>query len=156
MKASRFVPSAIMIAALSGCANQVDVAAEQASLMETDRAWAETASGEDLGQMVSFLAEDGAVFAPGLPVLRGREAVQGFLSEASKAPGFSVGWEPTEVSVGEGGTLGYTSGVLVFTSADSAGNVMTEQSRYVTIWRKHEGDWKAVIDMWNAEPPEES
>jgi ketosteroid isomerase-like protein len=43
------------------------------------------------------------------------------------------------------------------TMNDSTGKPVTQHNKAVTIWRKQaDGTWKNVVDMWNANPKENS
>jgi ketosteroid isomerase-like protein len=48
--------------------------------------------------------------------------------------------------------MGYTTGRNRFTFPDPSGNIVTANGRYVTVWRKVDGAWKCVIDIWNSAP----
>ena len=133
------------------CVETVDIEAEQTALLETDKAWAETAStSNDVEQIVSFWSDDAKVIPPGGPVIEGKAALRDYISQSLQIPQFSVSWEPSEVTVSPTGNLGYTIGNNKFTFADENGELVTKHGRYVTVWRKEsDGQWKCVIDIWN-------
>jgi ketosteroid isomerase-like protein len=41
-----------------------------------------------------------------------------------------------------------------FWSDDAEGNKVISHGKVITVWQKDaQGDWKNVVDMWNAAPP---
>jgi len=120
---------------------KVDIEAEQAAILKIDKEWASAASeGRDIERIVSFWADDATVFPPGFPAVVGKDAIRQYVSESLKIPGFSVGWESTEVTISPNGDFAYAVG-----------------KNHFTVWRKEaDGSWKCVIDIWNEEPSPES
>ena len=123
-------------------------------LRNTDEEWAALArQGTDVERIVSFWSDDAKVYPPGEPLLDGKQAIREFVTGSLKTPGFSVSWEPLEVMVTPGESLGYTTGRNRFTFPHSSGQIVTSHGRYVTVWRKESnGAWKCVIDIWNTAP----
>ena len=144
----------LALAALAGCAPEVDVEAEEAALLQTDEAWAAVSfEGEEIDRIVSYWADDATVYLPEVAPVQGKETLRQLVSEMLEIPGSSISWEPTEVVVAPGGGLGYTTGENALTAPDSAGNLVTTRGRYVTIWRKEsDGSWKCVVDIFNEGP----
>jgi ketosteroid isomerase-like protein len=147
----------LLLAALAGCAPQIDREAEQASLLLVDQEWAALASeGTDVDRIVSYWSDDVTIFPPDAPAIQGKEAIRQFMVSVLEIPGFHVTWQPTTVFVAPGGDFGYTTGTNAMTAPDADGNLVTTPGRYVTVWRKEAGVWKCVIDIWNAGAPEEA
>lgn len=130
------------------------VSDDRSVLRKTDEEWAALAKqGTDVDRIVSYWSDDARVYPPGAPVLEGRQAIRDFVGESLATPGFSVSWEPAEVFVQPGDSLGYTTGRNQFTFPDSTGKIVSTQGRYVTVWRRESnGAWKCVIDIWNDAP----
>jgi ketosteroid isomerase-like protein len=127
---------------------------EKAALLERDRVWAAVASeGKDLERILSFWTDDAKVYPPGAPIVEGKEAIRAFVTPSLSMPGFDVGWETEEVVIAPSGDMGYTTGRSHLTIPDAAGKLQTENGRYVTVWRRDpDGEWRCVIDIWNAGP----
>ena len=162
MEIKKFIPEALLAFSigllLAGCAKKVDIEAEQAAILKIDKEWASAASeGRDIERIVSFWADDATVFPPGFPAVVGKDAIRQYISESFKIPGFSVGWESTEVTISPNGDFAYAVGKNHFSFNDSDGNPITSYGKVVTVWRKEaDGSWKCVIDIWNEEPSPES
>ena len=127
---------------------------ERAALLERDREWSAVASqGEDVERILSFWTEDAKVFPAGMPVVEGKPSIREFVTGSLSVPGFKISWEPAEVVVSPSGEMGYTTGRNHVTAPDADGKLQTEDGRYVTVWRREpDGEWRCVIDFWNAVP----
>jgi ketosteroid isomerase-like protein len=136
---------------LAGCATQVDTEKERAAILQTDKEWVTAASeGRDLERIISFWADDAAIYPPGLPSVVGKEAIRQFIGKSLQTPGFSVWWETDHVTVSKGGDIAYATGKNRFTFNDAAGKTVTANGKAITVWRKEPaGSWQCVIDIWN-------
>jgi ketosteroid isomerase-like protein/heme-degrading monooxygenase HmoA len=127
---------------------------EGLAILETDKKWAEAvAEGKDIDRMISFWADDAAVFPPGMPAVIGKAAIKEFVHHSLAIPGFSIRWETTAVNVSPDGTFAYATGTNQTTMNDSQGRQIIIHGKAVTVWRKESsGDWKCVVDIWNDDP----
>jgi len=143
---------------MPGCAKKVDLETERAEILRIDKEWASVAAeGRDLERIVSFWADDAIVFPPRAPAVVGKDAIRQYVAGSLEIPGFSVGWESTQVTVSRSGDFAYAIGKNHFTFNDTEGNPITSYGKSVTVWRKDaDGNWKCVIDIWNEEPSPES
>lgn len=57
-------------------------------------------------------------------------------------------WEPHHCFISDDNTLGVTTGTYHRTYVIEGKN-LDEKGKYMTVWRKEEGDWKIVFDMGN-------
>ena len=128
---------------VGGCA-RVDVEAEKTALMTADREWSQTV--KDLDKFMSYFASDATVYATGAPAMTGTDAIRKALGAMLTAPGFSLSWTASKAVVGAGGDLGYTVGTYEESSAGG-----TAKGKYVTNWKKVDGAWKVVEDIFNAD-----
>jgi ketosteroid isomerase-like protein len=56
--------------------------------------------------------------------------------------------------VSSAGDLGYTTGSYEVTVNDAEGNPVTSRGKVVVVWKKQpDGNWKAVLDIWNSDGP---
>jgi len=140
---------------LSSCLQQkkVDLQAEGEKLMQLSREWSDLVKTGDMELILKGWAEDAIMMAPGMPPLRGKDAIKAYVEEGLKIPGYSIRWEPLEVHVSDGGDMAYMIERNEIIVNDSLGNPMASYNKTVTVWRKQaDGSWKNVIDMWNADP----
>jgi ketosteroid isomerase-like protein len=109
--------------------------------------------GRDVEKILSFWTDDAKVFAPGAPVVDGKQAIREFVTSSLSIPGFRISWEPEEAVVSPSGDMGYTIGRNHLTMPDAAGNLKTESGRGVAVWRRDpDNTWRCVIDIWNSGP----
>ncbi|HEX9725935.1 MAG TPA: hypothetical protein VGC53_16780, partial [Vicinamibacteria bacterium] len=90
----------------------LDVAAQEASLLEADRAFSKATAEDRLEGWVRYFAENGAMFPQGRPVVRGHDAIRALMGPAFATEGFSLTWEPLEAEVSGAGDFGYTHGTF--------------------------------------------
>ena len=139
----------------SAAATSAKPADQSAALMQTSRDWAKAAATGNLDSIVSYWADDAIVLEPDQPAHVGKAAIRKMVEGSLKVPKFSITWEPERASISESGDVGYLIEHNRFTFADSTGKVHTQFGKAVTIWRKDtNGNWKCVVDTWNASPRE--
>ena len=156
MRVRAFSWLSVSLVVLAGCARQpgVDVEAEQAVLLATDTAWAE--SGADLEQHMAAFADDATLLPSEMPRISGKAAIRKAWGEMVRLPGFSLSWVPERAVVAASGDLGYTMGSDEFSLANAEGVKTTTKGKYVTIWRKQaDRSWKVVVDIGNSDAPPE-
>ena len=135
-------------AVVAACAN---VEQEKSALLTLDREWSQTT--KNLNRFLSYYAPDATVYPPGMAKATGTQAIKDAVGAMLSTPGLSLQWTPTKAEVGAGGNLGYTSGTYTATTTNAAGNPVTETGKYVEVWMKQAGNWKAVEDIFNADTP---
>jgi uncharacterized protein (TIGR02246 family) len=140
---------------LAGCGHRVDVAAEKAALLETDRAWAREASaGRDAEKLLAFWTEDARVVMAGEPTRDGKSAIREMITRSLATPGFHIAWTPERADVAASGDVGYTVGTNEITVPDQAGKPMVMAGRYITVWRRDaSGQWKCAEDYSTPSAP---
>jgi ketosteroid isomerase-like protein len=133
----------VMLVGAVGCA-RVNVEQEKTALMTVDREWSQTT--KDLDKFMSYVAADANGYPQGAPILAGADAFRKFISELMAVPGYALSWTATKASVAASGDLGYTAGTYELTTAGG-----TEKGKYVTNWKKVDGTWKVIEDIFNAD-----
>ena len=156
-RCATLVASALLVA-VSACEQPetatIDIAEEEAALLDADRAFNRATAAERLEGWVRFFAEDGAMFPQGRSPVRGHEAIHALMGPAFETEGFSLTWEPLEAEISEGGDLGYTHGTFESRFPGPDGEVTVTTGKYLTVWRKHpDGSWKVEADIGNDDPP---
>lgn len=144
---------ALVVAALvsASCAQTVNVEQEKAALMAKDAEWAAVAA--DSAKFASYFAPDGRFGLGGMPELKGPKAIQDALAPLTKAPGFHVTWTANRAEVAASGDIGYTAGAYQLTVNNAAGVASTEKGKYVTTWKKINGEWKVIEDIGSDDAP---
>lgn len=130
----------------------VDTAAdEQAIRGHVDR-WLQLVKAKDAAGIAGMYAEDGAVMPPNAPIGKGRAAIQEAWESMMRTPGFDLTFAPEEIVVSSSGDMALDRGTYRLTIAPG-GATQTDTGKYVVVWRKIGGEWKAAADIFNSDLP---
>ena len=115
-----------------------ELTALEASLRDTERAFAATMAKRDLAAFASFLADD-TIFI-GREARRGKTAVVEAWKAYFEGKDAPFSWEPSLAVVLASGALGLTSGPVF----DPDG---TRSGTFTSTWRREaDGSWRIVLD----------
>jgi uncharacterized protein (TIGR02246 family) len=110
----------------------------------------------DAAAVAKLYTEDGALFPPGQPILRGRKKIEEFWGGVIKSGVKSATLKTLEV---EGlGDTAWESGTVELT-ASAEGKETKQTAKYVVVWKRSpDGAWKLHRDIWNRvrEPKEKA
>jgi uncharacterized protein (TIGR02246 family) len=140
---TRIFVFAVMGLALAGCTRPVDIEKERAALLATDSEWMRAANDAD--KFASFYSPTASFYAPGMPVIKGQEAIREVFKQVASAPGFNLTWNTTSSEVAASGDIAYLAGTYEL-KQDGGG----EKGKSITVWKKQaDGAWKVVEDIFN-------
>jgi ketosteroid isomerase-like protein len=106
--------------------------------------------GEAAGQ-AELYTEDGVIFPPGRPAIRGRTAIEGYWRQP--AGDRVISHRVTADSVVFEGATAYDWGTFAV-RGERAGQAYSGGGKYLIVWREvTPGTWRMHLDMWNAGPP---
>jgi len=134
----------------------LDLEAERALLLETDRDLAEAYSTSDtpLDTVFASFADDSRVLAPDVPMAQCSEASRALFAKLEALPGYSLTWSPAIAEVGSAADLGYTIGAYHMKLPDTDGNIIEIDGKYLSLWKRQpDGNWKIAVDMFNSDGP---
>ena len=148
------VTAASLLTLTVGCGRSaIDHEAEAEALMELSREWSGYVSSGDLESGMDFWAEDAVMLPPDLPILEGKQAIREYVEAAAELPGFRISWEPSSVYISAAGDMAYMIEGNVTELDGPDGSRVVTHGKVVTVWRKDvDGNWRNVVDMWNAAP----
>jgi ketosteroid isomerase-like protein len=149
MRPIKSVMTVVMLVSAIACGPSVDVQKEREALLALDREWSQTTKEPD--RFVSYYAADARLYAPGMPLQTGTDAIRKAFGEMSAAPGFSLSWMASDADVSTSGDIGRVSGTYQATIGGA-----TEKGKYLVLWKKQaDGKWKVTDDIFNADeaPP---
>jgi uncharacterized protein (TIGR02246 family) len=130
-----------------------DVKNEENAVRQADMDWSKAAASKDVDKVVSFYAEDGAVYPPNAPVAAGQPAIKVAWTGMVNLPGFMVNWVPSRVEVARSADLAWSTGTYTMTSS-VPGSPTTDHGKYVAVWKKQQdGSWKVQADIFNSDLP---
>ena len=139
---------------LSGCGQSVDPAAEEQKIRALDQQWVAAVAAKDAAAVANFYASDGALLAVGAPAANGTDAIAAAWKGLLSLKNLSLTFLPTKVSVSTAGDLAYEVGSYAL-AFDSDKGPVKDQGKYVVVWKKVDGSWKAAADIYNTDlaPP---
>ena len=96
-------------------------------------------------------AEDGVAMPPNAPAARGRDAIKAFWSATFPLhPGGSV---RSEVVTAQGDHAIERGAYTLTLAPPGAKDPVTDNGKYVVHWRRVNGKWLIVDDIWNSDQP---
>lgn len=99
----------------------------------------------------SWFAEDGVTLNNGQPAVRGRLAIA---AAANWDPDkYKLSWYAEGAQMGPANVTGFTWGHYDATTIAKDGKATTTTGRYITFWKKVDGQWKVALDASADEPP---
>jgi ketosteroid isomerase-like protein len=148
----RVVLVTIGMFAVTACSPPVaDTSADEAVLRAGTKAWVDAYNAGDADKIVALYADNGVVMPPDELVVAGHEALRiylmaGIASSKSEGQSFMLGEESTGVS----GNLGWHSGTF---KINGTGGATVGVGKYLEVWRKTDGKWLMIRDIWNNDAP---
>lgn len=92
---------------------------------------------------LKYADNDAVMLRPNGYPIEGIEAIRQTLVYRNDST-FTQSWEPVKAFIAESGELGYTYGTYKRTIKEN-----TSRGTYITIWKKHNGEWKFTFDAGN-------
>jgi len=148
----KVVLAAIGTLAVTACTSPVvDTSADEGVLHLGTKAWVNAYNAGDADKIVALYADDGVVMPPDALLVTGHEALRKYLVAdiaSSKAGGvsFALGEESTGIA----GNLGWHSGTF---KVNGSGGATVGTGKYLEVWRKTDGKWLMIRDIWNNDAP---
>jgi len=130
----------------------VDTGADEQAIRGHVDHWLQLVKAKDAAGIAELYAEDGAVMPPNAPVGKGRAAIQQTWDSMMRTPGFDLTFVPEQILVSSSGDMALDRGTYSLTIAPD-GTTQTDTGKYVVVWRKIGGEWKAAADIFNSDLP---
>ncbi|WP_223645383.1 DUF4440 domain-containing protein [Corallococcus sp. EGB] len=121
----------------------------RARLRQAEQAMSEASAkaGSATG-FADFLAEDAVLLVEGEYALKGRQAIQTWLTAHPPEQDGTPRWESVRWDVSADGTLGYSVGTV---TVDAEGAPRKVVGRYICAWRQQaDGQWRVAATVRNA------
>lgn len=134
----------------SAFAQSADLAAEEQMIRQLDEQWVAAVAAKDPAAIAQFYAEDGAILPQGAALAEGRDAVAKVWSGFVGLKDFSLSFTPTKIEVASAADIAYDIGTYSLSFQGDQGPVH-DDGKYVVVWKKVDGDWKVVADIFNSD-----
>ena len=129
-------------------APRVDIQSEEQKIRELDRQWQAAAAANDAARFASFYAEDAMMLTAEMPIVRGRAAIEEGLRQMFSTPGLVFKFNQQFLDVAKSGDMAYDIGSVSVTT-----NGVESKGKYLVVWKKINGEWKAVADANSTDQP---
>jgi len=157
--AARWSLPILLVALMGGCTSPppatpaVDQAAIGAAIDAITPAFTAALAARDTNALANMYADDAHLLAPNAPRADGRDAIRqawvGFMS----IPGMELAPMANTKIISEAGDMVVELGSYVFKFQDPSGKPQTDNGKYVTVYKKVNGEWKIVVDTFNSDIP---
>ena len=114
--------------------------------------WVAAAGRGDAEGAAHFYTRGGKLLFPNAPIAIGHDAVAGMWKHLLGLPNVRLHFGPTVIEVAASGDLAYDQGTYTL-SFDGAKGRIEDRGKYVVVWKKEDGEWRAALDILNSDLP---
>jgi uncharacterized protein (TIGR02246 family) len=131
-----------------------DLAAAEAAIRAADARWLKAAQSRDAAGEAALFAADGIAYRAHNEPMVGPAAFQAY-SEKNNAenPKATVNWTTDRIVVAASGDLAVQTGSAHVTGLGAKG-AGEDRSRFVTVWKLVNGEWKVAHDIGSTTMPD--
>lgn len=124
----------------------IDIAAEEASLIEADRNFSDMSVEKGMkNAFIEYIDSNGVLLRPDKMPIIGANAIDYLIQLNDSA--YKLNWEPQHAFVSKSADMGYTYGLYAI-HPNTQDTII--YGTYVSIWKKQaDGSWKFVLDTGN-------
>src|SRR5437660_5253083 len=127
---------------------KINLVAEKQRLLQRDANFAELSEQKGAAEaFYEFLSADATFLPSGELPIKGSETMR---VRMAAGPQGTLTWTPEEADVSSEADMGYTWGNYTFRGRGPDGRV--SNGKYICVWQKQDGHWKAVLFSENANP----
>ena len=125
------------------------VSRAEAALRTMTQDWVQACNTKHLDDLLEFYAADALVLRPNVPPVRGAAAIREFFFGALEAGLGEVELEPLRVELM--GDVAYEAGRCKMLVPVAMGKRREERGKYMIMFSRQNGEWKAVADTWSSD-----
>ena len=119
----------------------------EVELRQLGTAWDAAIRSKDVARIMAFYSQDTYVLLNGKPMIVGMKAASEELKRLLADPNYQVAWKPTHMEVAKSLDMAFEVGILTRSSTDPSGKTITQDGKYVVVWRKEaDGKWRVAVD----------
>jgi len=130
----------------------LDTSAEDSRAIETASAqWVDAFNKGDVAAFAALYTQEAKLLQPNIPMIVGRENIhanfQGFFEHGSRDIQLSV------IELFANGDMAHKVGTYTLTIQPEEGESISDNGKYVEIWKRVNGTWMLDVDIWNTSVP---
>jgi ketosteroid isomerase-like protein len=114
--------------------------------------WLNAVRRKDTAAIAESYTADGRFMVPNAPIAEGRAAVAEMWGHLLGLPNVSLAFGPMLIEAAESGELAYEVGTYAL-GFDKGAERVEDRGKYVVVWKRLGGSWKAAADILNSDLP---
>ena len=116
-------------------------------------AWLDAVRRKDSAAIAAFYTPDGRFMVPNAPLAQGHAAVAALWDHLLALPNAALQFGPTHIEAD--GDLAFEIGTYVLGFDRTGAARVEDRGKYVVVWKRLDGAWKAAADILNSDLPAE-
>lgn len=129
-----------------------DAASAEEEVRAADERMLAAARARDSVAFAGMFAEDGVLMFANEPALEGASTIRERVARDFGMQDFQVSWNANDFLVAESGDLAVERGSYEMSFTTPQGRVQ-DRGKFLTVWRKIDGEWKVAGDMISSDLP---
>ena len=113
--------------------------------------WLDAFNRGDAAALAAFYTEEATLLEPNSPLVVGRESIQTIFQGFFDTSALELQLTVIELSVN--GDMAHRFGRYTLTIQPEEGEAISDNGKYVEIWKRENGSWKMDVDIWNSSLP---
>jgi uncharacterized protein (TIGR02246 family) len=131
----------------------VDKKAAEAEIRAGDSAFFAAVKAKDANAIAATYSTNAVSMPPNSPPLKGRDAIKKFNEDFVKLPQLTMTGESEDIQFSDDGTMAYATGKYAASWADAKGKTITDEGKYLNVFKKVGGKWELVVDSFSSNAP---
>lgn len=126
--------------------------AEEKAIRSVIDSWKKAMAAKNLDKTVSFYAADAVMMPPNKDSIKGEAGIKTEWKSMFELPNVKISIKPDKVEVASSGDMAYELGFYDISFTDN-GKPVSDKGKYCVVWKKINGEWKGVVDIFNTSVP---
>ncbi len=144
--------TAILMMSLASLAfGQAQSAGVRKAIEANTKAFVEAFNKGDAAAVAGMYTKDAKLLPPNSEMMEGTQNIQAYWQGAISAGGKLDALETVEVEAR--GDMAAELGKYTLTMPQAGGGTITDQGKYLVVWKRQGRTWKLARDIWNTSKP---
>jgi ketosteroid isomerase-like protein len=124
---------------------------DEMAIRNADKQWSQAIAEKDIDKTISFYGHNASVLPFNAPLAAGQDQIRDMWAHLFQSPGFHLQFAPTKIEFAKSNDMAYEIGTFELKMNGSDGKPATTQGKYVVVWKREAGQWKAAADIFNTD-----